>query len=139
MPEPTPDRALKALSDAVDRAVADDDAEAVIPAAATVALLREGGDGLEVLLLERPDRGSFAGAWVFPGGKLDDADRHDADESEEAVARRAGAREVEEECGLVVAPESLVPLSCWNPPSGVASPCQPFSATDSSASTRRAR
>ncbi|KQZ82142.1 hypothetical protein ASD56_14755 [Microbacterium sp. Root166] len=120
MPGPTPDRALKALADAVDGVAGDDDSDARIPVAATVVLLREGGDGPEVLLLERPDRGSFAGAWVFPGGKLDDADRHDAGETEEAVARRAGVREVEEECGLVLAPQALVALSCWNPPTGVA-------------------
>jgi 8-oxo-dGTP pyrophosphatase MutT (NUDIX family) len=118
MPEPTPDRALKALSDAIDRAVAGDSAE--IPVAATVVLLRDSAGGPEVLLLERPDRGSFAGAWVFPGGKLDPEDRHEDDEPEEAVARRAGAREVAEECGLAVASEELVPLSCWNPPVGVA-------------------
>ncbi len=120
MSESTPDRALRALSDAVDRVGDDDAADEVIPAAATVVLLRESVDGPEILLLERPDRGSFAGAWVFPGGKLDDADREDADEPEEAVARRAAVREVTEECGLILAPDALVPLSCWNPPAGVA-------------------
>lgn len=44
-------------------------------AAATVVLLRDGTAGLEVLLLARPvDRGSFAGAWVFPGGRVDAGD-----------------------------------------------------------------
>ncbi|TFC71314.1 NUDIX hydrolase [Cryobacterium sp. TMS1-20-1] len=44
--------------------------------AATVVLLRDGAEGPEVLLLERPrHRGSFAGAWVFPGGGVDPEDR----------------------------------------------------------------
>jgi len=44
----------------------------VAGAAATVVLLRDGERGVEVLLAERPrDRGSFAGAWVFPGGAVE--------------------------------------------------------------------
>ncbi|WP_158251197.1 NUDIX domain-containing protein [Cryobacterium sp. Y11] len=44
--------------------------------AATVVLLRDSAEGPEVLLLERPrHRGSFAGAWVFPGGGVDPDDR----------------------------------------------------------------
>lgn len=44
-------------------------------AAATVVLLRDGVHGVEVLLLARPaDRGSFAGAWAFPGGRVDAGD-----------------------------------------------------------------
>ena len=43
--------------------------------ASTILLLRE-GDGVEVLLLERHLESDFAGgALVFPGGKVDDADR----------------------------------------------------------------
>ncbi|WP_168626548.1 NUDIX domain-containing protein [Cryobacterium sp. BB307] len=89
--------------------------------AATVVLLRNGADGLEVLLLERPhDRGSFAGAWVFPGGAVDpeDAAGLDAD-SDEAAARVAAVREVEEETGLVVSASDLVTVSRWTPPSGI--------------------
>src|ERR687898_710441 len=119
MPEPTPDRALRALSDAVAGARTEDVADADLPGAVTPVLLREGDRGPEVLLLERPDRGSFAGAWVFPGGKVDDADRLTEDEPEESVARRAAVRETSEECGLIVAPDALVTLSCWNPPAGV--------------------
>jgi len=40
--------------------------------AATLALLREGREGLEVLLLKRGNRTSFIpGAFVFPGGRVD--------------------------------------------------------------------
>lgn len=124
--EQTPaDRALRAVADSIVQArgrTAADGADPDIPVAATVVLLRDGGaaDGgsdLEVLLIERPDRGSFAGAWVFPGGKLEDADQVDG---EEESARRAAVRETLEETGLVLDPARLVTLSCWDPPPGIA-------------------
>ena len=97
MPDPTPsDRATSALAGALDGArarVPGDGVDPGVPVAATVVLVRDGADGPEVLLIERPDRGPFAGAWVFPGGKLEDDDRRGADEPEEDVARRAGVRE----------------------------------------------
>lgn len=44
--------------------------------AATAALVRDGEEGLEVLLLRRHRRSGFAAdAWVFPGGVVDPADR----------------------------------------------------------------
>ncbi|MGC5169339.1 NUDIX hydrolase [Microbacterium sp. DT81.1] len=117
------ERVLRALADAVGESrprVAGDLADPDIPVAATVILARDAAEGLEVLLIERPDRGSFAGAWVFPGGKLDPADAGaDATPSEEADARRAAVRETLEETGLVVDPGDLVPLSCWDPPPGL--------------------
>ena len=42
--------------------------------AATVVLVRDGDDGLEVLMLRRSSAGQFGGMWVFPGGKIDEAD-----------------------------------------------------------------
>jgi len=50
---------------------------AVARPAATIALLRSGahGDGLEVLLLQRIRSAGFVpGAWVFPGGRVDEGD-----------------------------------------------------------------
>jgi 8-oxo-dGTP pyrophosphatase MutT (NUDIX family) len=45
-------------------------------AAATVVLLRDGRDGLEAYLQRRPAAMGFAGGlWVFPGGRVDEADR----------------------------------------------------------------
>lgn len=45
--------------------------------AATVLLLRDGPEGLEVLMTRRSETASFApGAYVFPGGTIDDADAH---------------------------------------------------------------
>ncbi len=44
-------------------------------AAATVLLLRDTSDGLEVLMTRRSSSASFApGAYVFPGGRIDEAD-----------------------------------------------------------------
>jgi 8-oxo-dGTP pyrophosphatase MutT (NUDIX family) len=124
-PRGTADRGLRALADAVEQSrprVAGDLADPDIPVAATVILARDGAEGVEVLLIERPDRGSFAGAWVFPGGKLDLADAGelgDASAPEEADARRAAVRETREETGLRIHADDLVPLSCWDPPPGL--------------------
>lgn len=79
----------------------------------TAVLLREGADGLETLLIRRPDRGSFAGAWVFPGGVVEEADVVPG-ETEQHIGARAAARECEEEVGL--RPADLHVLSCWVPP-----------------------
>lgn len=87
-----------------------------IPVAATVLILRDSAAGLEVLMMERPDRGSFAGAWVFPGGKVEPGD---TGATEADVARAAGVRETHEETGLVLTPSDLQPLSRWNPPTTV--------------------
>jgi 8-oxo-dGTP pyrophosphatase MutT (NUDIX family) len=44
--------------------------------AATVVLVRDGAAGLEVLLLQRAEKGDHnSGAWVFPGGLVDAGDR----------------------------------------------------------------
>lgn len=121
MSEQTPaDRALRAVADSIERSRARTPRDAVdpdIPVAATVVLLRDAPAGAEVLVIERPDRGSFAGAWVFPGGKLEPADLADV---EEMSARRAGVRETVEETGLVLDAADLVTLSCWDPPPGIA-------------------
>jgi 8-oxo-dGTP pyrophosphatase MutT (NUDIX family) len=120
------ERAARALADSVDLArprVEADITDPDIPVAATAVLLREGAGGLEVLLLERPDRGSFAGAWVFPGGKIDEGDAAPAapgEPAELASARRAAVRESDEETGLALDAARLTPLSCWDPPPGIA-------------------
>ena len=87
--------------------------EPSLPVAGTVVLVRDAESGPEVLLLRRPDRGSFAGAWVFPGGKVDPDDVRDG-EAEVEDARRAAIRETSEEVGLAV--DGLVVLSEWHPP-----------------------
>ena len=45
-------------------------------AAATIVVVRDSADGIEVLLSRRAERGDHnSGAWVFPGGIVDAADR----------------------------------------------------------------
>jgi 8-oxo-dGTP pyrophosphatase MutT (NUDIX family) len=47
--------------------------------AATVVVLRDGRDGPEAYLQQRPAHMGFAGGlWVFPGGRVDEADRDPA-------------------------------------------------------------
>ena len=60
--------------------------------AATVALLRDGDGGLEVLMGKRATKMDFhGGAWVFPGGRLDDADWELADTNILTAAKYAAA------------------------------------------------
>ena len=42
--------------------------------AATVMLLRDGKEGLEVFMAKRPGKGVFPDIYVFPGGKVDESD-----------------------------------------------------------------
>ena len=50
-------------------------ADVPVSPAATVMLLRDGADGLEVFMLQRTLSAAFArGQYVFPGGRVDDAD-----------------------------------------------------------------
>ena len=85
--------------------------------AATVALGQEADDGFTVLMMQRVMRGSFAGAWVFPGGRIDDTDA--PGQPHERRARVGAVREVFEEVGLTVSADSLVPLSRWVPPAEI--------------------
>lgn len=79
----------------------------------TAVLLRERDASIETLLIRRPDRGSFAGAWVFPGGVVEQEDMAVGGD-ETRIAGRAAARECEEEVGL--RPLDLHTFSCWVPP-----------------------
>ena len=46
--------------------------------AATVLLIRDGDEGIEVFMVERNSRTHFASALVFPGGLVDPEDTDDA-------------------------------------------------------------
>ena len=78
---------------------------------ATVLLLRDGENGLEVFMVERHRKIDFAsGALVFPGGKLDPADAAlararpaDGLTPEETAFRLCGIRETFEEAGILLA------------------------------------
>jgi 8-oxo-dGTP pyrophosphatase MutT (NUDIX family) len=68
--------------------------------AATLLLLRDGAEGLEVLMLERHRDVFFSSALVFPGGRLDPADGPRGDD---ASFRVAAIRETYEEAGVLLA------------------------------------
>lgn len=85
--------------------------------AATVLLVRDGGRGLEVLLVQRAAELAFhGGAWVFPGGRVEPDDLRGGDEL--SAARHAAVRETQEEAGILIEPERLVPFSHWTTPEG---------------------
>jgi 8-oxo-dGTP pyrophosphatase MutT (NUDIX family) len=92
--------------------------EPVFPAA-TVILVRDGDNGLEALLVQRHQAVQhMGGMWVFPGGKVDQADYpHDRDEYRAAI--NAAIRETREEAGLKISADQLVYLSHWTTPEGV--------------------
>jgi 8-oxo-dGTP pyrophosphatase MutT (NUDIX family) len=88
--------------------------------AATVMLVRDGGGSLQVLLVRRHPEAVFAAdAWVFPGGRVDESDRHGTpvgrgpsdDEASAALGLPSGglawwvaaARECFEEAGILLA------------------------------------
>lgn len=81
--------------------------------AATLVLIRDGKQGLEVLMLRRHEATVFAGALVFPGGRVDAADRSAARamrraaspglDGEDLAFRFAALRESYEEAHLLLA------------------------------------
>ncbi len=88
--------------------------------AATILVLRQ-VDGapqpiIEVLLVRRGHRASFmANAYVFPGGRVDEAD---SQPSPELTCARCAARELKEEAALRVDDlTELVPFARWITPS----------------------
>src|ERR671919_1477542 len=80
--------------------------------AASLIVLRDSPEGPEVLLVQRnPAQRFMGGAWVFPGGAVDDGD---------GGPEGTALREAEEEAGLTLAGEhTLVPFSRWITPSEV--------------------
>ena len=75
--------------------------------ASTVIPVRDGENGLELLLVQRNPASRFmGGAWVFPGGAVHDGES----EAETAV------REAEEEASLQLDADTLVPFSRWITP-----------------------
>jgi 8-oxo-dGTP pyrophosphatase MutT (NUDIX family) len=85
--------------------------------AATVVLLRDAPDGLHVLLLRRNSTLGFAaGQWVFPGGRVDDAEIAEAPDAL-AAARLAAVRETLEEAQIrIESPDALLFYSHWTTP-----------------------
>ncbi len=88
----------------------------LIPAA-TVVVARDGAAGIEVLMVQRPERGAFPGFWVFPGGRVDVEDADPTDPSNNFLAaRNAAVREALEETALTVDAEALAYFAEWRPP-----------------------
>lgn len=85
--------------------------------AATVVVVRGAAEGLEVLLLQRAERGDHnSGAWVFPGGLVDAGDRAVADEADPFAAFKAAAiRECFEEAAILFAEDAAGSI-CSVPP-----------------------
>lgn len=86
--------------------------------AATVILLRDAADGLEILMLRRNSKLNFAGGlWVFPGGRVDDADWAGLASNDDCgAAKVCAAREAAEESALEIEAGDLIPFSHWTPP-----------------------
>jgi 8-oxo-dGTP pyrophosphatase MutT (NUDIX family) len=97
------------------------DSQSLQPAA-TVIPVRDTASGFEVLLLERhSDLPYLGGAWVFPGGRVEDADAVGGNRAFSVdVARRTAVREAREESGLDFSPDQLVLFSHWLTPPGLA-------------------
>jgi 8-oxo-dGTP pyrophosphatase MutT (NUDIX family) len=99
--------------------------------ASTVIVLREGtaGDPFEILMVRRNDTVAFmAGSYVFPGGRVDEADRppqgqtlpgptfYDLSAAEEAAYRTAAVRELQEEASVSITVDDLNPYAHWVTP-----------------------
>ncbi len=94
-------------------------ADDIAPAhpSATIVLLREGENGLEVLLVRRSKKLAFhGGAWVFPGGRIDPGDYPAGSADVHAAARHAAVRELREEAALEIDAGVLAPVSRWITP-----------------------
>ena len=71
----------------------------------------------EVLLVRRNDKVAFmAGAYVFPGGRVDEEDRAKASGQEELSYRVAAVREVQEEANVTIAIDDLILFAHWVTP-----------------------
>jgi 8-oxo-dGTP pyrophosphatase MutT (NUDIX family) len=96
--------------------------------ASTVIVLRP-GNPFEILMVRRNDKVAFmAGSYVFPGGRVDDADHApkgehlpkavfpDLTASEEVAYRNAAVRELQEEANVYITVDDLHPFAHWVTP-----------------------
>ena len=102
------------------------------PASTVIVLRPTKHDGYEVLLVRRNDKVAFmAGAFVFPGGRVDAADHTpvpgsrflavparfaDISTEQESPYRVAAVRELTEEANLAVTVDDLLPIAHWVTP-----------------------
>ncbi|MGR8947664.1 MAG: NUDIX hydrolase [Gammaproteobacteria bacterium] len=85
---------------------------------ASVIFVRDIDEQIEVLLVQRNAKIKFhGGAWVFPGGKVDDEDHQSAvGDDELSIAKAAAVREAQEEVGVEVDESVLNVFSHWLTP-----------------------
>jgi 8-oxo-dGTP pyrophosphatase MutT (NUDIX family) len=85
--------------------------------AATVVVVRDADHAFEVLLVRRNNQIAFmGGAYVFPGGRVDDAELKRAGGDQMLSYRLAAVRELEEEASVRVDPSDLVLIAHWVTP-----------------------
>ena len=72
--------------------------------AATVVLLRDGSEGVEVLMLKKNSKITFGGMWVFPGGKIEEQDLNiqNVYKNPDLIKRHTAIRESFEEIGVII-------------------------------------
>ena len=85
--------------------------------AATVILLRDSERGVETLLLHRTSKVHFGGMWVFPGGRIDEAD-YPENKDVDVAAQRAAVRETLEETNIAIGADAFAWFAHWTPPAG---------------------
>ena len=105
------------------------------PAATVVVIRSSGADLVDVLLVRRNDKVAFmAGAYVFPGGRVDEIDKTlaganaarlrdlspsrftDLTSAEELPYRFAAVREMREEAAVTLTIGGLIPIAHWVTP-----------------------
>ena len=90
--------------------------------AATLILLRDSEDGLELLMLKRGQRDGksstfLPNTWVFPGGVVEQEDYpKNAKDDHDMAAKQAAVRETFEEANIQVNVNELVYFSHWTTP-----------------------
>ena len=106
---------------------------AILRPAATVVVARRAPDGasFEILMVRRNDQVAFmGGAYVFPGGRVDESDEAtaatvpplsatrfaDLTPAGEQAFRQAAVRELREEASVTVDPSALIPFAHWVTP-----------------------
>jgi 8-oxo-dGTP pyrophosphatase MutT (NUDIX family) len=77
--------------------------------ASTLVVVRDGQEGIEVVMGKRPPGGPFGDVWVFPGGAVDPEDLAVASDADEAW-RLAALRETWEEVGLAITDPAGAPI-----------------------------
>ena len=85
--------------------------------ATTVVLLREQKSELQILLLRRNPKLSFAANnWVFPGGKIEPFELKSCINDLILASKKAAIRECQEETQIDISRNEITPISHWTTP-----------------------